>query len=212
MSWSESRKAFNSGTINFATCGIMIIGGANSYVRGDFGEESSEVRAKDGPEARMVLDTLLFAHAVDLFQSYLADLVLEIISKDHRSLRGRQISIGILFDSADIQTARKAAIDKYVADLGYQSIDDLSQSIEKSLGLKVLRRPLTRLRLTRFIQMRNVITHNRGMANQIYLSKSGSKRDRLGERVKIGKPLRVLKYLDHLVAEIDAEAVAKFSL
>lgn len=211
--WSKARQTLAAGSINFATSGIIAIGGSLAYVEGKISKgETLEERRKDGPAAKQTLELLLCAHAIDLFQTYLADLVLEIVTKDPRPLRGRTVPVSVAFDCVSIEDVRKSIVDRYVLELGYQNVDDLTLSLQKNFGLVSLRNPLTRLCLRRYVQMRNIITHNRGICNSIYLEKSKSKSDRVGEVVRHYKPIVAARYITGLADRLDAEAVTKFGL
>ncbi|WP_448661847.1 hypothetical protein ACG3SL_14335 [Sphingomonas sp. CJ20] len=210
--WSKARLNYNQASINFATCGIVIISGVMDYSAGKSSNEPIEQCQEDGNKAYNVLNMLLFANAVDNFQTYLTELVYEILLTDPRPIFGKKFPADLLFSAPDMRSLQKSVIDRFVLDLGYQNIDELSKMLDSNFGIKTLNHWLSRKRLNRYIQMRNIITHNRGIVNELYLHKSRSKSDRLGKKVNVYKPLCAQKYLSSLAEHIDVEAASKFNL
>ncbi len=199
-------------TIGFTTCGIIVHGGSKSYMNGELSSESKEKCLSDGPIAHSLLKSLLFASTVDNFQSYLSDIIYEILSNYPETMFGKKFDARLVFENPDIDSARRRIVDKYVMELGYKSADDLSKFMIDSFGIRVLSNKLTRLRLNRLIQIRNIVAHNRGLVNELYLFRSKSKSDRLGQSVKIPNALRAADYFFGLVNAMDREAMIKFNL
>lgn len=206
IKWSQSRHAYVDHNILFAKCGLIVHEGAITKTN------KKDIKIHDLRHCIDHLNKLLFASAVDNFQTYLSNILYEIYSRDSRTLYGKKISPKIVFESPDINSARKEIVERYISDLGYKNIAELSDIMDKELGIDSLSKPLTKLRLNRIIQVRNIISHNRGIVNDIFITRSKSKRDSVGESVRFWKPLVAAKYLDGLMRRIDEEAVTKFGL
>ncbi|MFM7859453.1 MAG: hypothetical protein ACKO96_47900 [Flammeovirgaceae bacterium] len=155
---------------------------------------------------------MMAVSAVDNFNSFLSELVLEVLEKDPRPLSGKQFPVKAILEHNDINELKRSVVEKFIVDLGYQNINDLSEFLSKNFGIKSLNGSLTRLRLSRLIQIRNVITHNRGVVNGVFLNRSQSKRDKLEDLVWVPHPVRLSGYLTGLVRAIDDEATTKFQL
>ena len=206
----------------FRKCGLFV----SSAVRACAFDEFSELDVADKPWVSNLLtydldravDTgdfiasLLFASAVDSFQSYLAHLLVEILDVDPRPIYGKNFPVKDIFAYDDLGELKAKVLERYVLELGYQNIDDLVDLLERNFGLKSLSHWLTRLRLNRYIQMRNIIAHNRGIVNRTYLFRSKSKVDEERHPVKTQHPTRPARYLGSLARAIDNEAVMKFAL
>lgn len=169
-------------------------------------------KEEEASEASRLFDELLFANGVDNFNAYLSDIIMEILAIDPRPIFGRKIDAKTIFSSPDLDSVKSEAIDRMILDMGYQNISDLAEFMEGNFGIRALSHWLTKKRLNRLIQIRNIIAHNRGIVNRTYLHKSGSKSDKLGERVNARFPLLTTSYLDNLAEKIDREAVSKFKL
>ena len=196
----------------YATCGMICAHGVVKYWEDDDSRESAEIRYRDGTMADELLNRLLFANAVDNFNTYLGSLLYEILAVDPRPMYGKKVDFKTIYNTSDIDDLRAEALERYVIELGYQSISDLADALEKSFGLSTLKHWLTKKRLNRLVQMRNIIAHNGGMVNRTYLLRSGDKRQKPGELIRVGFALTTAKYLSRLARRIDVEATAKFPL
>jgi hypothetical protein len=163
-------------------------------------------------KTNVLLNDLFFANAVDNFNAYLSHLILCILKVDPRPIYGKSIEAKNIFEIDDLESLRSEIIDKIVIELGYQNINDLASFLNKNFGISTLSHWLTSKRLNRIIQTRNIIAHNRGEVNRLFLQRSGSKVDKIGTHVVVGDALRTARYLETLINKIDQEAVAKFSL
>ena len=178
----------------------------------DFALKSVEKDLDRAQNTSVLLNDLFYANAVDNFNAYLSDLILCILKVDPRPIYGKSVEAKNIFEIDDLESLKSEIIDKIVLELGYQNINDLANFMNKNFGISALSHWLSSRRLNRIIQSRNIIAHNRGLVNQLFLQRSGSKIDKIGEHVKIGHALRTAGYLESLISKIDREAVSKFNL
>ena len=207
---SKAYGRFLGQNVIFATSALICKGGYRHYLRGEIGNEDVEKCQEDGPDGDRMLEELLFASTIDNFNTYLSEILVEVIETDPRPIAGKKFSAKQAFTTSDIETLRKQIIEKFVLDLGYQNIDSLTEFLQENFGLKTLDHWLTKARLNRYIQIRNIITHNRGYSNQTYLFRSKSKVDVDGEKVFVPFALTSAKYLGRLVDKLDKEIDRKF--
>lgn len=198
--------------VDFSTCGIIVAGGTAEYAKGKLSSESLEKCIVDAPKAFELMYMLLFSHAVDNFQSYLSDLLHHILEHYPKAMFGKKIDAKVLYEVPDLDSLKRRAVDKYVMDLGYKNAGELAEFLKDNFGLVTLSHSLTKLRLNRAIQIRNIIAHNRGIVNDVFIFRSGSKVDRVGDKVKTIHPLVISGYLAQLVDKLDVEARKKFDL
>ena len=155
---------------------------------------------------------LLFVSIVDNFQCYLSDILLEIFAKNPNSLSGKSTSNSVIFQFADMLALRQHIINRAVLDLAYRSIEDLDNYLSSQLKFRITSNSFERLKLNRYIKIRNVIAHNRGVINQQFVDKCGAKADIIGKQVPIPYKHSVDSYLIRLARRIDFDAISKFSL
>jgi hypothetical protein len=206
----------------FLTCGLMSHSGYELFVDRMYkrakkirDDESANLVRNDIDQSKLaeiLLNDLFFANAVDNFNAYLSSLILSIIRIDPRSIYGKMVETKYIFEIDDIDSLKSEIIDRMIIELGYQNINDLASFLKKNFGIVTLSHWLVSRRLNRIIQIRNIISHNRGVVNRLFMQRSGSKIDKLGEHVKAWRAIRVAGYLDNLIDKIDREAVLKFQL
>jgi hypothetical protein len=91
---------------------------------------------------------------------------------------------------------------------------DLSKYLSERIGFDLTRKPEDLERAVRIVEARNIIVHNRGIVNEIFLKRTS------GWSAKIGEPLQLstnqvfddLEFISQTVYDIDARAVEKFGL
>jgi hypothetical protein len=216
---TSARATYEKHRTVFLNCGLLSNNGFSALSIHFYKQEMFEgvydedlISRDDLEKARVFLNDLLFAGAVDAFNAYLSDIILEILKQDPRPIYGKQFDAKFLFEVNDITSLRAEMINRLIVELGYQSITDLTVFLEKNFGLMSLSSWLTKLRLNRMIQIRNIVTHNRGIANKLYLHRSKSKIDSVDEHVRVAFSLRAAKYLDRLVEKLDQEVASKFDI
>ena len=155
---------------------------------------------------------LLFVSIVDNFQCYLTELLAAIYDVKPQLLSNKSTQNEIIFQFDDISELKKFIVSRAVLGLGYKSIDDLDEYFKSFLKFSLIETKFQKHRLNRFIQIRNIITHNRGKINHQFVSKCGAKHDRVGDDVIIPYLNSVDKYLISLASQIDGRAIEKFDI
>jgi hypothetical protein len=219
---SLAKKNHDDHYFDFLTCGMVAHDGNSAFIgrlneqlkdkKDDFDINLIERDLKRAEKTSVLLNDLFYANAVDNFNAYLSDIILEILKVDPRPIYGKSVEAKNVFEITDIDSLKSEIIDKTIIDLGYQNINDLGQFLSKNFGIRTLSHWLSSRRLNRIIQIRNIIAHNRGIVNRLFLQRSGSKSDILHQHVKVGHALRTAGYLEVLINKIDREAVLKFNL
>ena len=210
---SDAWQRYHAASMTFLACGIVYHSGLIAYMQDDEHTQDRDERFKEAQNADRLLIELMFSNAVDNFKTYIADIILLCVSKKPNLLFGKTLDAKSIFQTDDINELRAALIEKHVAELSYGNIDDLIKFVKDRMGLDTLQKSkITPKRLNRLIQIRNIITHNRGIVNSLYITRSGSRSDRLGDAVSVPHPLRTSGYLQRLAVLLDAQAVQKFGL
>jgi hypothetical protein len=205
---THSFKDFFRHTRNYNTSSINISKGIIKQLESDKGVEFLQ----DIPIIQRNRSELLFSFLVDNFQTYLSELTLELFNHKPEVLSGGSTKNSIVFSSPDLETLKKTIIEKTILDLGYRNVNDIDQYFREKFGFSIVVNWLQEKRLARLIQIRNVIAHNRGKINRLFLFKVGAKFDREHALVGIPDLSATDSYLIDLAQSIDQRAILKFGL
>ena len=219
---SEAKIAYDKYHRSFMVCGAAAHEGAYQIahslledslkIENDQKNDEFQIKLDDSMITSLMLNDIFFVSAVDNFNCYLSEIIILILNVDPRPIYGKKIDAKLAFSISDIQSLRQEFIDMKVLELGYQKIDELSDFLLKNFEISALSNRLTSLRLNRIVQVRNIISHNRGVANRLFMERSASKTDHIGTHVKAGHAIRAASYLETLIEKIDREAVSKFEI
>ena len=108
-----------------------------------------------------------------------------------------------------------AIVERKVNELSYQGMNDLYRFFDEKLKLPLCTNPDDFKRVALLNDIRNVITHNRGIVNQIFKQKQPNYPAELGSQIvfkdhsEVGKLIGSLVYL---ARHLDVRASTKFQL
>ncbi|WP_370030928.1 hypothetical protein [Qipengyuania mesophila] len=163
-------------------------------------------------EADQVLSETLLTFLVDNFQCYLTDILLDLHMLHPEILSSGRTRNSDIFQYPSLEELRKSIIERHVSDLSYKSIDDLDIYFKEKLKFKLFKNRFQKLRMTRLVQIRNVISHNRGRINSIFLDRVGCKIDQLGQRVIIRNVHAANCFFTRLALQIDRAILGKYQI
>jgi len=83
---------------------------------------------------------------------------------------------------------------------------------KKTLKFNLTEGRFQELRLTRIIQLRNIVAHNRGSVSAVFLARAGAQIDKIGERAKVSNLYAVQNFLTRTAIRLDSDAATKFEL
>ena len=205
--YTESLFIYWERALDLLGCDLVIDGGI--IYNGEHGHDLLKESLTSHEE---ILSQLLFAAHVDNFQSYLTDLLLEILEARPRILASGQTKNETVFDSPDLESLKRYIIEKHVVNLGYKKVEDLDEYFNKTLNFNLTAGRFQELRLTRIIQLRNIIAHNRGLISTLFLARAGAKADVVGQRAQSSNLYTVQNFLMRIAIRLDTESAAKFGL
>jgi hypothetical protein len=131
------------------------------------------------------LTSATFQQFMSLLEDYLFDLMRLWLAVYPGSLSRKQIDVETVLRSPDRSAILLAVIDRDLADLRYQRVADWFRHLDRLVTLDCPSQDEIE-RLAEIKATRDVMVHNKGFANAIYVSKSGSRaRFKDGERVEI---------------------------
>jgi hypothetical protein len=122
------------------------------------------------------------------------------------------VRIDLVLEYDDMADLLDALAERKVSDLSYKSLADLSGYFKEKLGLALTATKGELEHLTLLVEIRNLLVHNRGIVNSIFLSKTKSTKWKLGQHVSFNAGDKGLMFLAGLVVQLYTEACKKFDL
>ena len=167
-------------------------------------------------EHTQFLGQMLFCRGVDSFLVYLSDLLTLIFTAEPNILKSNEkVSIEFVVDHLRAGDLISAIVEKKVTELSYQGMEDLYRFFDEKLKLPLCTNPDDFKRVALFNDIRNIITHNRGILNPIFKQKQPDHPAKLGAQIvfkdhsEVGELTGSLVYL---ARHLDARAATKFKL
>jgi hypothetical protein len=129
--------------------------------------------------------TFSFQHFVSLFEAFLFDLLGLWIAAYPESLSERQLKLSTVLDAPDKAAITRVVIDKELNDLKYASVREWFEYLDKAVRLQCPS-PDEIEGIAEMKASRDILVHNQGIVNQVYVRKAGShSRYAEGEKLEI---------------------------
>lgn len=133
------------------------------------------------------LASATFQDFVSLFERFVFDLLRIWLTEHPRSLSGKQVKFQTVLDSADKDEIVAAVVQKEVLELSYKRVADWFAHFEKIAQLGCPNQYQIE-RLAEIKASRDVLVHNNGIANSLYVDKSvGQARFANGDRLELSE-------------------------
>ena len=179
-------------------------------------EEDSKTIYKEKKDLVLKIESrlreVLIVSLINNFQSYISDLLRDVLINYPGSIESRKIDIRLVFQAASLEDLRKDIIDEQVDKLAYSSFEDLNRYFIDKMSFSLVDSEIKMLRFRYLIEARNSITHNRGYFNKTSLKKLNGVRSRVAKRIYSPKAIKALDYINSMVMDIDRRAIEKFGL
>lgn len=162
-----------------------------------------------------LLTGMLFCRGVNSFLTYLADLVTLIYEKYPKMLQSDKLTTYRFCIEHHIAGDLISALaEKTVMELTHQSLDVLAKYFEKKLDLALFVKKADLAKAALSVDIRNVITHNRGIVNRFFIQRNPQFAEDLGKRVVLDEQERreLLGALGYCARQLDIRAIKKFRL
>lgn len=157
---------------------------------------------------------MMLCRAVDNFLTYISQLLSLIFTARPEMLKsGETARLEMILQFKTMEDLIDALVERRVTDLAYQGMRDLAKDLSKRIGFELFERAEDLERAVRIIEVRNLVVHNRGIVNRLFLSRLPGYAQ-LGDRLEMeGKEvLNDMEFLAQSVANIDKRAGEKFRL
>lgn len=126
-----------------------------------------------------------FQHFVSLFEDFIFGLLRQWLATYPGSLTKKQIEIGTVLKAPDKASIILAVVDKELNDLKYERVSDWFAHLNRLVNLGCPS-AVEIEKLAEIKASRDILVHNNGIANAIYVAKAGSRaRFRDGQRLEI---------------------------
>jgi hypothetical protein len=161
------------------------------------------------------LDEMVFCRGVNSFLTYLADLMTVIYEKYPKKLpSNKQTTYRFCIEHHMAGDLISALAEETVMDLTHQNLDALAKYFKKNLDLVLFTKDTHSANAALCVDIRNIITHNRGIVNRFLIQRNPRFADELGKRVVLGEQDReeMLGTLGYCARQLDLRAIKKFGL
>ncbi len=162
-----------------------------------------------------VLAEMLFCRGVNSFLTYLADLMTLIYEKYPKKLpSNKQMTYGFCIEHHMAGDLISALAEETVIGLTHQNFDALAKYFKKNLDLILFKEDTQSTAAALSVDIRNIITHNRGIVNQFFIQRNPAFVDDLGKRVVLSEDesSEMLGDLGYCARQLDIRAIKKFGL
>ena len=162
-----------------------------------------------------ILDEMLFCRGVNSFLTYIADLMTMIYEKYPKKLdSNKQMTYGFGIEHHMAGDLISALAEKTVIELAHQRFDALAKHFKKDLELVLFQEDIQSTNAALSVDIRNIITHNRGVVNRTFIQRNPRFTGDLGKRIVLSKEegREMLADLGYCARQLDLRAIKKFGL
>jgi len=152
-----------------------------------------------------------FQHFVSLFERFVFDFIGEWLTEYPGSLSGNQLQFRVVLEAADKSQVVSSVVQREVLGIAYRRVVDWFTYLEKiaQLGCPT---PDQIQRIAEVKASRDVLVHNNGIANSIYVDKSlGQARFADGETLELPEHYHrdSWQLIKHIVSDVANAGIAK---
>lgn len=162
-----------------------------------------------------VLDEMFFCRGVNSFLTYLADLMTLIYEKYPKKLpSNKQTTYSFCIEHHMAGDLISALAEQTVMELTHQNLDALVKYFKKNLDVMLFTKDTDTANAALCVDIRNIITHNRGIVNRFFIQRNPRFADDLGKRVVLDEKdsQKMLGTLGYCARQLDLRAIKKFGL
>jgi len=128
----------------------------------------------DDTLARMRLE-LLICRNVESFQQYLSKMIFRVFTERPETMRtSEKVEIREVLECGSMDEFVQYIADRKVNELGYLGLNKLIEYLTTKLGLRFNVTPIVFQAACELIEVRNIIVHNGGYVNRVYLQRTGT--------------------------------------
>ncbi|MCA9000245.1 MAG: hypothetical protein KDA80_24820 [Planctomycetaceae bacterium] len=159
------------------------------------------------------LASATFQDFVAIFERFVFEFLTAWLTEYPRSLAGQQLKFQTVLDAADKSEVMAFVVEREVTGLAYKKVSDWFQYLEKLVNLGCPSEELIR-QIVEIKASRDVLVHNSGIVNAIYVSKSGElARFVAGDKLELPESYHRQSWelIKQLVTEVANSAIEKLN-
>ncbi len=152
---------------------------------------------------------------IDNYLAYVSDLLTSIFRHRRETLKSNeQITMEEVLEFSSIDELVHAQAEKTVHRLSYKGLPDLSAYMTTGLGFPMFSDTAEMQRARAFVEIRNLLTHNRGKVDRVFIERLPQYAAELGQRISLKNEEIVdgVGLFSRSVRELEVLAAQKFGL
>ena len=152
---------------------------------------------------------------VDGYLSFLSATLALVFETRPETLRTQdQFTAAFLLEFETMTDLRAAMAEKKVLDLAMIGVRELARSLQKMFGFAIFETDYEVEAIAEFVEIRNLVVHNRGVVNRRFLSRLPEYHMELGQKLPVGQDTLISGFaiLERSARNVDTRAAEKFGL
>jgi len=157
-----------------------------------------------------------FARMIDNVNSYLKDILKEVVKKRPEIITSsdKTESIEFIMGYDSIEELKVVLVDRKIEGLFYKSIGDITEYFKKRLGIDLFESSDSKQYFEHATKIRNIIVHNRGIINQSFYKEFPDPDFPVGATIKITyeQLSKERGEIANLITRLDDKIATKFDI
>lgn len=170
------------------------------------------------PDANAISSILFEAcltRVVDRALTYVSSSLHAVFRKYPASAQAKEkVDLTFVARFTSIDELLEAMLERRVHELSYRSLSDLDEYFQTTLKFSLFSADEQRKRAVRLVAERNLLIHNRGIVNRIFLERTNDSSLAIGDRIQYDAEAAMseLEFLLDWVCDLDIRLIEKFGL
>jgi hypothetical protein len=184
-------------------------------VRDTLRDWKSFQRALSAADYKLLCNQLWHCRNMDALQQYLVSMLLQVFLQRPETLRSSEtLRVSDVLTCSNLDEVVRLLAQRKVDALGYQGLEDLMSYLGSNLGLPLHLDDAVLARLQEAMEVRNIIIHNSGVVNAIFLRRTRRSDLRDGEQFPLDQDyvLQVARACEESVRQLDTAFCTHFGL
>lgn len=152
---------------------------------------------------------------IEIFEFYLTRMLLRVFLEKPGTLKNSEkIEIGEVLESKNLEEVVQKIAVKRVNELSYSGLEGIIDFLNTKLGLGYDKKSTSFMKAKELIEIRNIITHNQGLVNSLFVKRTGRKDIKIGDRFPLNIPYAIdaARQLEEVVINLDKLFLSHFKL
>ncbi len=158
---------------------------------------------------------MMLCRGIDNYLCYLSELLFELFRIRPETLKsGERLKTQDVLSHSTMEDLIHALAERRVQRLAYAGLRELAAYADERLGIPLFDDEHSLARAVRIVELRNIVVHNRGVINNVFLSRVTDSEWELGTHPQLWSPFLMdeLDFLAKSVAALDNAVAKKFGV